>query len=435
MSKSNSPLDSEPFYSFIALCIAKGETNSAITRSLYAKYLYTTSEKSIRRFRQRHELNPDAKEKAYVNVNLERGEAVGAGDVTSVPVLIDPDVMLRERGLNPEEWFIDNVSPNEWEGPGPEGTIVKYHQTKFHAKLKRQPTILPVRSDGWKAPKKAKQSGKSRFIVIVGDQQAPYQDPNLHRLFCSWLDENKPDEGVSLGDTYDFPDISRHPSDPENDAKVNECLQAGYDVFRGYAESSPDTRWKKLLGNHDERIRILLANTPKARPLYDLKRPDSPEAPGEFVYNLGFLGRLDELDIEIIEPHGSYEMGQIQLSDKLAVRHGWIARKGSGASALATLDHLGFSVIVGHTHRQSIVHHTKHEITGSLRTVTGVETGCMCRVEQTVGEDGRIWPNYTTAPDWNQGFVTVNIHEDGFFNIDLAKYINGTLIWRDQQWR
>lgn len=428
MNQSSSPLDNEPYFSHAKELILKGESNAYIARIL------GTSKDSIRRFRQRHELNPGWASKSYINVDFAKGEATGAGDITNTPVLLNPDQMLAERGLDPEDWFIDNVRPNEWTSSGKEGVVIKHYQTSFSAKLKAPPLVRPVRSDGWKAPKKAKLSKKSRFVVVVGDQQAPYQDPTLHKLFCSWLEENKPDEGVSLGDTYDFPDISRHPSDPDNEASVNECLQAGYDVFRGYVNSSPDTTWQKLLGNHDERIRNLLVNDSKARPLYNLKRPDTPESEGEYAHELGFLGRLDELDINIIDPHGKYDLAQIQLSDKLAVRHGWIARKGSGASSLATLDHLGYSVIVGHTHRQSIVHQSKHEIDGKIRTVTGVETGCMCRVEQTIGEDGRIWPNYTPNPDWQQGFVTVRIHEDGFFNIDLARFVNGVLLYGDQKY-
>jgi hypothetical protein len=57
----------------------------------------------------------------------------------------------------------------------------------------------------------------------------------------------------------------------------------------------------------------------------------------------------------------------------------------------------------------------------------------MCRVDQTPDEDGRIWPNYTAAPDWQQGFATVEVWPDGYFNIDTAKYVNGALMWRDQR--
>jgi hypothetical protein len=173
------------------------------------------------------------------------------------------------------------------------------------------------------------------------------------------------------------------------------------------------------------------------QPLYGAKQADSPEEKGAVALGLPFLLRLDELDIEYVEPEGSYDLAQINLSHKLAVRHGWIARQGSGVSALATLEHLGYSVIVGHTHRQSIVYKTTHDIDGAITTLTAAEAGCMCRVNQTPVK-GRKWPNFTSLPDWTQGFTTVRLHNDGTFRIDNATYVTnkgkGILLWNDQQY-
>ena len=435
--KSQSPLDSEPYFSFIKEQILAGETNTSIVIVLAIELDCVTSESSIKRFRKRHELQIPGTEKAYTNVTGDTAEGL-TEPVTVRPVLDDPDTMLRDRGLDPTDWYIDSVGVNEWDGPKAGGSVVTYYQLKFQAKRKKPQRIVPPRTEGWTAPlnlrSKPASVKKRRLIVVVGDQQAPYQDPKLHELFCQWLEHNVPEDGVSLGDSYDFPDISRHPDDPENDAAINECLQSGYDMFRGYVNASPYTRWQKLIGNHDERIRTLLLKDKDARKLYGLKRPDTPEERGELVLELSHLGRLDELGIEIVWPHGGYKLGQIVLSDKLAVRHGWLTPKGAGASALASLKHLGYSVIVGHTHRQSLVHETKAEITGKTQTLVGVETGCMCRIEQTADENGRIWPSYVPSPDWQQGFATVEMWEDGSFKVDLATYVNGTLLYRNQRY-
>jgi hypothetical protein len=440
---TQSPLDKEPYFTLIKGLVEGGETNASIVRTLPSE-LGPVSESSIRRFRKRHELQVPGQTGAYTRVDNNVAEAATASETTK-PILTDPDTMLRERGLDPEDWVITHMSPNMYEGPPSKEiakatgqTKVTYYQTKFTATRRRPPElqIIAPRTDGWKAPPRTRwlKHDGPKLIVVVGDQQAPFHDPQLHRLFCSFLRKNKPQEGISLGDSVDFPDISRHQLDPENTATVNECLQAGYDLFRGYVDSSPETFWRKLYGNHDERIRNLILDKPKNQPLYGLKRPDTPEGKGEQVLELSHLMRLDELGVELVLPSGGYELGQIRLTNKLAVRHGWLARKGSGASALATLEHLGYSVIVGHTHRQAVVHETKHEIDGKLRTITGVEAGCMCRVDQTPDEDGRIWPNYTAAPDWQQGFATVEVWPDGYFNIDTAKYVNGALMWRDQRY-
>jgi hypothetical protein len=433
VSQTQSPLDREPAFSEIKKLILAGETNASIVRSLPRHAL---SETSIRRFRKRHGLQIPGTERAYTRVNGDEAEGASEPQL-GPPILDDPDKMLRDRGLDPLDWYVDDTTVNQWNGPSKGGNVVTYYQLKFRARRKRpELQIVAPRTDGWKAPQRTRwlKHDGPKLIVVVGDQQAPFHDPQLHRLFCSWLRKNKPQEGISLGDSVDFPDISRHQLDPENTATVNECLQAGYDLFRGYIDASDTTWWRKLYGNHDERIRNLILDKPKNQPLYGLKRPDTPEEKGEHVLELSHLMRLDELGIDLVLPNGGYELGQIRVTEKLAVRHGWLARKGSGASALATLEHLGYSVIVGHTHRQAVVHETKHEIDGKLRTITGVEAGCMCRVDQTPDELGRIWPNYTAAPDWQQGFATVEIWPDGYFNIDTAKYVNGALMWRDQRY-
>jgi hypothetical protein len=144
--------------------------------------------------------------------------------------------------------------------------------------------------------------------------------------------------------------------------------------------------------------------------------------------------RLDELGINVIDCNGSYEHGQVNLSNKLAVRHGWIARQGSGTSALATLEHLRYSVIVGHTHRQSIVYKTTFDIEGNLTTLVAAEAGCMCRVEQNVGPDRRRFPSYAPSPDWQQGFVTADIWPDGKFVLTPAVYVNKVLLYGDQRY-
>jgi predicted phosphodiesterase len=314
--------------------------------------------------------------------------------------------------------------------------MVTYHQAKLNLRRKRpELQLIPARSDGWIAPPRSRASIKgTKLIVVMGDQQAPYFDENLHYLSCAWLEENDPDEITLLGDTVDYPEISRHRLDPENTATVNECTQSAHDLLRGVRTAAPNARIRKLAGNHDERLRNILLDKPSVQPLYGAKQADSPEEQGALALGLPFLLRLDELGIEYIDPKGAYDLAQINLSDKLAVRHGWIAKKGSGTSALATLEHLGYSVIVGHTHRQSIVYKTTHDIDGATTTLTAAEAGCMCRVDQTPLK-GRKWPNFTPLPDWVQGFTTVTVHPDGFFRIENATYVNKTLLWRNQQYR
>lgn len=432
MTQNLSLLDNEPYFSAIKGWIEDGETNTSIATLVAEKLDFQTSDDSIRRFRKRHGLGIPTKDKAGVKV--EGDEAVVTTPARPYPHMDDPDTMLRERGLDPEKWSIEGATVNEWDGPQSGGTTVTYHQAKLVLKRKKpECSVLPARSDGWVAPKPVpRDRDEPELIVVTGDQQAPFHDEELHEAFCEWLQDNMPDQGIMLGDTIDLPDISRHRLDPENTAAVNECIQSGYNVIRDYVTSSPDTQWQMLEGNHDERLRNILLDKPSVRPLYGIRQADTDDEEGEPVLAVPHLLRLDELGVEHVSPQGAYDLGQINLGSKLAVRHGWIARQGSGVSALATLEHLGFSVIVGHTHRQSIVYKTTHDIDGEISTLTAAEAGCMCRVNQQPASDGRKWPNFTPMPDWQQGFSTVTLHSNGFFRIENATFVNGSLLWRDQ---
>lgn len=406
-------------------------------------YNFQTSDRSVSRAVKRWGLAAPPADK------IERPERPGykrkddKAEITS-PVSTatkTPEQMMLDHNLDPEEWEVVHLTINEWEGPPAsldqqvaaehEYESVdnrKYTQIKIHLRqVKPLHLVLPARIDG---PRYT--SGHSlgvsaaRFVVLTGDQQAPHHHPHFHQLFCEWLHENHPDEGVLMGDTIDLPSVSRHPKNPEWHPKAQECVDAGYLVLADYRNASEPTRWKKLIGNHDERLRRSVIDVLEAE-LYSFRRALVPgQEPDLPLLDVGHILRLDELDIELIRPNGDYEHTQINLSPHLAARHGWIARKGSGASALATLEHLGFSVVVGHTHRQSLVHKTRHDINNTLTTLAACETGCMCRIEEGLG--------YAVAPDWQNGFATANIWPDGTFKIDVATYVDGRLYWRDQRY-
>lgn len=397
-------------------------SNQEIARRLTSSVGFPVHKDAIRRARKRWGLTGEKRE---VQIKGDQGKID-----TDRYDLSDTDELLRQRGLEPDEWEIDKLSVTEW---GPDDS--PNHRLRADLYRKRPlGGLLPARSDGWRPPpKRARTLSGPRTVVIVGDQQAPFHDQNLHRLFLQWLSDNQPDEGVSLGDTVDFPDISRHPFDPDSNAAVNECIQSGYDVFRGYVEASPTTSWTKLLGNHDERIRNYALN--QARELHGIRRATPwGDEPDRSVLDVDFLLRLDELGVELVDPHGPYDQGQHNLSEKLAVRHGWLVKKRSGETAIASLEHLGYSIIVGHTHRQSLVHKTAHDIHDEPVVLAAAEAGCMC-VVQRQEINGRWWPNYAVAQNWQQGFATATIWPDGTFKIDLATYVKDMLLYRDQCYR
>jgi hypothetical protein len=438
--QNQSPLDKDPIYSRILELIQAGEFNTGIARTISKEYDVLIGESAVRRFRKRHNVQIPGVEKSSTTINGDDAQCTTKPRLalSDAPIVLDdPDTMLRERGLDPADWVIDQITVNEWEGRTKTGNKITNHQAKFTAKRKHPDLVLnPVRSEGWKPIRSLlipKQDQGQELVVVCGDQQAPFHDKALHDTFCEWLRYNRPSRGVVLGDLLDFPDVSRHPMDPDNVASVQECLQSGYEVFRDYIMASPDTIWQFLLGNHDIRIqRYIIDKAPFVNNLSRVIDAKNPEP--EFIHALTHLMRLDELGVELVTTNGSYEDAQVLLSDKLAVRHGWIAAKGSGSSALKTLDQLGYSIIIGHTHRQSMIYHSKHDINRNVSTLTGVEAGCMCKIDSKIDETGRRFPSYTVAPDWQQGWTTACIWPTGEFRLEHATYVNGHAYWRDQRY-
>lgn len=386
-----------------------------------------TSERSVRRALSRWGVTVTRLTSEMPGVTIQDDTA----EVTSSPYTTkrpSHDQLMKDRGLDSEEWEVVGMTVNEWEGPSETGKTL-YRQLKLQLR-RRLEIALPDPAERvpgeYIAPKKTlrKLGEDGELVVFTGDQQAPFHDPELHSAFCEWLAENTPEKGVLIGDTVDFPDISRHRLNPEGTAKVQECINAGYNILRDYVEASPDTEWIKLAGNHDERIRNTMIDW--AVELYDVKRAKIEDQEESSVLSVEHLLRLDELGIQFIDPQGGYQHAQVNVSSNLAARHGWLAVKGSGASALKTLDHLGYSIVVGHTHRQGLVHKTTHDINGEPTTLAAVETGCMCLIQDGLG--------YAVAPDWQNGFATARVWADGKFKLDVATYVDDVLLWRDQRY-
>lgn len=377
--------------------LAEGLTNVEVARRL------GVSESAVRRFRAREGLEPadlDPETSVTSNVPAEWG---------------DIRALLRRRGLSVDEWLIVGARVNEWGD-----------QQQLRVDLKpRLGLLAPARTDGWRPPPRVtKAKGPSRLVALFGDHHCPHHDHDLHAAVCQWLRDHQPDEWVVLGDLLDLDAVSRHRHNPQWSATTQECVDAGYAVLRGYVAASPNSRRRMIRGNHEDRLRNATLDHMTA--VHGLTRGAlDGENPGAPVLSIRHLLRLDELEVDLGCEGDEYAHDQVQITPELAARHGWIARKGSGTSALATIDHLRYSVVIGHTHRQSIVHHTAHSIDGTPKTLLGAEAGTLARVQGGLG--------YAVAPDWQPGFATAQVWDDGQFKLDLATWVNGRLLWRD--WR
>lgn len=329
--------------------------------------------------------------------------------------------LLRARKLDPGAWEVESCTVNEWDSPT--GEVMR--QLKLHLRRKTSIAMVSPAQDVRQRPRpKTRVGGASSLCVFVSDQHAPYQDPALHKAFLMFLHETQPDEVVLGGDQSDFPSISRHRDNPAWSADPQECIQATFNLLAEYRDAAPNARFRLLKGNHDIRLETELLN--RAERMYGI-RPAEIDGVEDHALSLSRLLHLDRLNIELVEsplPGDGYEHAQVEISPVLGARHGWL----TGANTAGkTLDRLGHSVIVGHTHHQRITHRTTWGINRKPRVLLGVEAGCMCRVDGGLG--------YSVNADWQMGFATVNVWKDGTFKVDLASFFDDTLYWRGRRWR
>ena len=352
---------------------------------------------------------------ATTEMRGDEGTLTGDGD------LADTDALLRSRNLSPDEWEIVHATVNEWDGA--DGEIKR----QFKLTLRRKPSlafIFPATDVKQRPRPKKRDGGASSLVVFASDQHAPYEDRELHQAFLSFLHETKPDEVILGGDTLDNPAISRHRDNPAWSASAQDCIQGAFNVISDYRDAAPDARFRKLLGNHDIRLETELLS--RAERMYGLKPAEIVDEEQRPALSLHRLLHLDRLNVELVEPPlegDNYEHAQAVISPNLGARHGWLT---GDKGAERTIERLGHSVIVGHTHHQRMTKRTLWDIDRRPRMVVAVEAGCMCRIEGGLG--------YSVNANWQQGFATANVWPDGTFKVDVGTWVGGHLYWRDRRW-
>ena len=325
--------------------------------------------------------------------------------------------LCADRGLDVDrDWIVVRSRLNNWGGPdGLENTQLRVDLEP------RLGMLMPAVSDpGWVAPKpKARPASKGNELVcFLSDQHVPFHDKPLHEATVAWLVDHQPDRILLLGDLLDFDQVSRYARNDLHTATMQDTLDTGYEVLRDYRAAAPDADIVCLAGNHEERLRAAIGKQLAA--ITNLKRPGDDDG----LLSVPFLLRFDELGIKFVRSDvGGYEHAAIKVSPELQAIHGWIAKKGSGSSARATLDHMRVSTIQGHTHRASSVFSTEWTIDNEPRTLVALETGCLCEIK-----DGL---SHAPRPDWQQGFATASVRENGRFLCEQAVYVAGALMWRD----
>lgn len=324
-----------------------------------------------------------------------------------------PAEMLEERDLDPEHWVVERATVNEWTmADGSQAA-----QTKLTIKP-REETLRPARVDGWKPPKpKPKTTGKTQIKFICGDHQAPYIDHDMHKSTVNWLAEVQPSEAVIDGDLVDLPTRSTYKTKAKWNAAANDCIESAYRILCDYRSASPNTVWKYLFGNHEQRLWDSLQRDDQEAAAIHRAGEEQP------VMSLPYLLRLDELGIEWFDnyPHDVYK-----LSSDTAVIHGNKSKPGSGGTSQHEAKDRRYHVFHGHDHSQAITPFTTHDIDNEPILYYGVAVGASCQVKGGLG--------YAVRPDWQNGHATATFDRKGNMTPELMQFIDGRLRWRGDTW-
>lgn len=371
----------------------------------------------------------------------------GNQTITSRPSESDDinwDEQLRSWGLDPELWtVVGDPRISVWEAQSGDGGVIQLHAWK--AQLHRigseegpSPIIRQAEPVNVKITRsRAKKADKDgwRTAVLMPDAQRPTQDQAAVDVALQILAAVEKKYGVDdiihLGDDLDLPDMGRHRSAPDVCGKINLACQQQYRTLAYERELCPEAEIKWIAGNHEARMtNWLVDNAPQ---LLALQRPDMDDE--EPVLSIPFLCRLNELDVEYLDP---YPEAEVWLNDHLRCIHGTITKGAKGATAAAYLAQGNVSTIYGHIHRQEQLWQTRHTKNGP-RTYMAGSPGTLCRIDGQVpsmrsGISYRGKQGGTGTEDWQQGIWIVRYEPEGrqWFTIEPVHIWAGWGVWRGE---
>lgn len=228
-------------------------------------------------------------------------------------------------------------------------------------------------------------------IGLLQDIHLPYYDPEALGIALDYLEGYKPDTLILNGDILDCYHVSSFVKDPL-ERRMDEEIEVLRDFVALLKTTFPSARIIYKLGNHEERWeRYILTKAPE---LFGIEAFDF-----ENVMNLGIEVIKDKRIIEAGNLHimHGHEFGRSIFSPVNPARGFFMRAK--------------TNVIGGHYHQPS--EHIEQDLGGKI--IGAWSTGCLCD----------LTPKYMPINRWSHGFATVDLDEDGTFEVRNLKIING----------
>lgn len=236
--------------------------------------------------------------------------------------------------------------------------------------------------------------------AILQDTHHPYHDQRVLREVELFLGELQPDMIIYPGDMSDFYELSKFDKNPARKDKLQQELDLTANLFERHRALVPNARMIFELGNHEDRLRRFLWS--KSEALASLR-----ELTVDKLYKLGGSG------VECVD----YEEG-VLINGNFMVTHGDLIRAHSAYTAKGMSDKHGGSGMHGHSHRMgSYYKRNRFGIYGWW------ENGCLCDLN----------PDYTTNPNWQQGFSLVHFKK-GRFWVEQCQIIDKKFMYSGKVW-
>lgn len=238
-------------------------------------------------------------------------------------------------------------------------------------------------------------------VVFFSDIHAPYHDRDVISAAYQLVMDINPHRLVNNGDTNDFFQLSRFNKALERLDKLQEELDIGFEIRKGFRMAAPNAVFDETLGNHDERLLTYVSFQAQALKSLDALKPAN-------------LLRLDELEVNF-HPRSGF-----RLREDFLVEHGQVVRKDAGASAKARLNDTLISGIMGHTHRLGTAYRSGY------RDLRWFEQGCLCmrNADYVIGET-----------NWQQGLAVGQFStKTGNFHVELVPVVGRGFIFGGRQY-
>jgi hypothetical protein len=219
-------------------------------------------------------------------------------------------------------------------------------------------------------------------VVFPTDEHYPYQDEHARSVALQIVSDFNPDVRIAGSDGIDFYSISKFDKNPSRMKTLQKEIDAWTAGQKEWRDAAPEANAFFLVGNHEYRFTRYLYNHPE---LYDLEALQFPNLLG--LVSLGIYWEKSKGDAANLE---------LNLYNRLLIKHGNLVRKHSAYSARAEIENEFYSIstLTGHTHRGG-----SHYAQTRQGVVVAHECFCLCRLD----------PGYVQNPNWQQGIVLADV--------------------------